>query len=67
MKHLAALSQSLTPDDPTTLFLTNPRHVRRAEKRLAKAQRALARTQKGSARRAKARRRVQGPAWSVTA
>ncbi|WSD71711.1 transposase [Streptomyces sp. NBC_01591] len=58
VKHLAALSQPLTPDDPATLFLTNPRHVRRAEKRLAKAQRALSRTQKGSARRAKARHRV---------
>ncbi|WP_326770824.1 transposase (plasmid) [Streptomyces sp. NBC_01591] len=55
VKHLVALSQPLTPDDPTTFFLTNPRHVRRAEKRLAKAQRALSRTQKGSARRVKAR------------
>ncbi len=58
VKHLAALSQPLTPEDPTTQFITNPRHVHRAEKRLAKAQRALSRTQKGSARRAKARRRV---------
>ncbi|MGW1189326.1 RNA-guided endonuclease InsQ/TnpB family protein [Streptomyces sp. NPDC002559] len=58
VKHLAALSQPLVPDDPATLFVANPRHVRRAEKRLTKAQRALSRTQRGSARRAKARRRV---------
>ncbi|WP_406458731.1 transposase [Streptomyces sp. NBC_00876] len=58
VKYLAALSQPLTPDDPTTLFLINPRHIRRAEKRLAKVQRALSRTQKGSARRTKAHRRV---------
>ncbi|WP_030416442.1 RNA-guided endonuclease InsQ/TnpB family protein [Streptomyces sp. NRRL S-1448] len=58
VKHLAVLSQLLTPDDPASQFVTNPRHVHRAEKRLVKAQRALSRTQKGSARRAKARRRV---------
>ncbi|WUT01673.1 transposase (plasmid) [Streptomyces sp. NBC_00708] len=58
VKHLAALSQPLTPDDPTTMFVANPRHVRRAEKRLSKAQRALSRTQKGSQRRGKARSRV---------
>ncbi|MEU3658020.1 transposase [Streptomyces sp. NPDC032161] len=53
VKQLAALSQPLDPDDPATLFVTNPRHVRQAERRLAKARRALWRTQKGSARRAK--------------
>ncbi|MFF3967881.1 RNA-guided endonuclease TnpB family protein [Streptomyces griseorubiginosus] len=58
VKHLAVLSQPLEPDDDTTAFVTNPRHVWKAEQRLAKAQRALSRTQKGSARRAKARRRV---------
>ncbi|WP_432038699.1 RNA-guided endonuclease InsQ/TnpB family protein [Streptomyces cucumeris] len=58
VKHLAALSQPLDPDDPASAFVANPRHLRQAEKRLAKAQRALSRTQKDSARRAKARRRV---------
>ncbi|MEU4213228.1 RNA-guided endonuclease TnpB family protein [Streptomyces sp. NPDC026206] len=38
--------------------MANPRHVRQAEKRLAKAQRTLSRTEKGSARRHKARSRV---------
>ncbi|MET9175872.1 RNA-guided endonuclease TnpB family protein [Streptomyces misionensis] len=58
VKHLAVLSQPLQPATPATAFVTNPRHVRKAEHRLAKAQRVLARTQKGSARRDKARRRV---------
>ncbi|MEU5499490.1 RNA-guided endonuclease TnpB family protein, partial [Streptomyces griseofuscus] len=58
VKHLAVLSQPLQPDTPATAFVTNPRHVRKAEHRLAKAQRALARTQKGSARRDKARRQA---------
>lgn len=56
VKRLATLSKPLTDD--ASLFLANPRHIRRAEKRLVKAQRALARTQKGSARREKAKRRV---------
>lgn len=55
VKVLAALSKPL-PDG--RVLIENPRHVRAAEKRLAKAQRALSRTQKGSARREKARRRV---------
>ncbi|MFF7234480.1 RNA-guided endonuclease TnpB family protein [Streptomyces sioyaensis] len=55
---MAALSQPLASDNPASQFVSNPRHVRRAEKRLTKAQRALSRTEKGSARRAKARRRV---------
>lgn len=58
VKHLAALSKPLAPGDPSTQYVANPRHVRRAEQRLTKAQRALARTQKGSARRERARRRV---------
>lgn len=58
VKQRAALSQPLIPDEPATLFVANPRHARRAEKRLVKAQRALSRTQKGSVRRTKARRRV---------
>lgn len=58
VKHLAALSKPLDPDDPASAFVANPRHLRQAEHRLAKAQRALSRTQKDSARRAKARRRV---------
>jgi putative transposase len=58
VKHLAVLSQPLLADHPASQFVSNPRHVRRAEKRLAKAQRALSRTEKGSARRGKARRRV---------
>lgn len=55
VKVLAALSKPL-PDGRT--LVENPRHVRAAEKRLAKAQRALSRTQKRSARREKAQRRV---------
>ena len=66
VKHLAALSQPLAPDDPDTAFATNPRHVRQAEHRLAKAQRALSRTEKGSARREKARRRVSRLHHEVT-
>jgi putative transposase len=58
VKHLAALSQPLDPDDEATAFVTNPRHVQKAVRRFVKAQRALARTDKGSARREKARRRV---------
>ncbi|WP_244317564.1 RNA-guided endonuclease InsQ/TnpB family protein [Streptomyces bauhiniae] len=58
VKHLAVLSQPLETDAATTAFVSNPRHIRKAEQQLAKAQRALSRTQKGSARRAKARRRV---------
>ncbi|MDW8478403.1 RNA-guided endonuclease TnpB family protein [Streptomyces scabiei] len=58
VKHLAVLSQPLEPDNAATAFVTNPRHVRKAERRLAKAQQALARTEKGSARRGKARQRV---------
>ncbi|MFJ8335997.1 RNA-guided endonuclease InsQ/TnpB family protein [Streptomyces sp. NPDC094437] len=58
VKHLAALSQPLTPGEPGTAFIANPRHIRKAQHRLTKAQQALARTQKGSGRREKARRRV---------
>lgn len=58
VKRLAALSQPLNRDDPASVFVENPRHLRRATKRLAKAQRALSRTREGSARRGKARRRV---------
>jgi len=39
-------------------LITNPRHLRGRERRLAKAQRALARKQRGSANRAKARIKV---------
>ncbi|MER7877658.1 RNA-guided endonuclease TnpB family protein [Streptomyces solisilvae] len=58
VKRLATLSKPLDPDDPASVFVANPRHLRHAEHRLAKAQRALSRTQKDSTRRAKARRRV---------
>ncbi|MFD5426367.1 RNA-guided endonuclease InsQ/TnpB family protein [Streptomyces sp. NPDC127084] len=58
VKHLAALSEPLHPDTPTSSFVANPRHVRAAEQRLTRAQRALSRTQKGSNRRTKAIRRV---------
>lgn len=57
VKWLAALSKPLDPSNPASALVANPRHVRRAEKRLAKAQRALSRTSKGSARREKAKRR----------
>lgn len=57
VKCLAALSKPLT-DDPSSLTVANPRHLRKATKQLVKAQRALSRTEKGSARREKARRRV---------
>ncbi|MGW7350986.1 RNA-guided endonuclease InsQ/TnpB family protein [Streptomyces sp. NPDC054784] len=58
VKVLAALSKPLQPGDESSRFVVNPRHVRRAEKRLTKAQRALSRTERGSGRREKARRRV---------
>lgn len=58
VKHLAALSRPLVGDDEAALFVENPRHLQRTEKRLLKAQRALSRAAKGSARRGKARRRV---------
>lgn len=58
VKYLAALSQPLDAEDDGTRFVTNPRHVQAAERRLVKAQRALSRKQKGSARREKARREV---------
>ncbi|MER5355868.1 RNA-guided endonuclease TnpB family protein [Kitasatospora sp. NPDC002551] len=58
VKVTAALSQPLNPDDPATDLIANPRHLRKAAKRLAKAQRALSRAQKGSKRREKAKRRV---------
>jgi putative transposase len=44
--------------DGTVETVANPRHLRAAERRLARAQRQLARTRTGSANRAKARRRV---------
>ncbi|MFD3762499.1 RNA-guided endonuclease InsQ/TnpB family protein [Streptomyces sp. NPDC058622] len=55
---LATLSKPLTTGAPDTGTVANPRHVRRAERRLAKAQRKLSRTRKGSARREQAKRRV---------
>jgi putative transposase len=58
VKVLSALSQPLNPKDPATALVANPRHLRKAAKRLAKAQRVLSRTEKGSARREKAKRRV---------
>ncbi|MEU1787078.1 IS607 family element RNA-guided endonuclease TnpB [Streptomyces sparsogenes] len=58
VKYLAALSKPLTPGDSQSQFVTNPRHLRSAAKRLTKAQRALSRTEKGSQRREKAKRRV---------
>src|SRR5690606_19690045 len=67
VKHLAALSKPLTPGDDSSRFITNPRHLQAAEKRLVKAQRALSRTQKGSARREKAKRRVARLHHEVTA
>ncbi|MFI7065455.1 RNA-guided endonuclease InsQ/TnpB family protein [Kribbella sp. NPDC050124] len=44
--------------DGTTEKVENPRHLRKAERRLAHAQKAMSRKQKGSANRNKARRRV---------
>lgn len=58
VKVLAALSKPLLDDDPSSVLVVNPRHLKRAGKRLVKAQRTLSRTQKGSARREKAKRRV---------
>jgi putative transposase len=44
--------------DSTTVKVENPRHLRKAERRLVHAQKALLRKQEGSANRSKARRRV---------
>lgn len=49
---------AVATSDGTTELVPNPRHLRAAERRLAKAQRVLSRKRKGSANRAKARRRV---------
>lgn len=58
VKYLAALSEPLQSDASSTTFVPNPRHLKAAEKRLAKAQRALSRAALGSARREKAKRRL---------
>jgi putative transposase len=49
---------AVAASDGTTETVTNPRHLRAAERSLACAQRALSRKRKGSANRAKARHRV---------
>ena len=53
-----AVFAAVAASDGTTELVANPRHLRAAERRLAKAQRALSRKRKGSANRAKARHRV---------
>ncbi|MFD8789446.1 RNA-guided endonuclease InsQ/TnpB family protein [Streptomyces vinaceus] len=58
VKTLAALSQPLDPADPGSILVANPRHLTRAQDRLATAQRKLSRTEKGSRRRDRARRTV---------
>jgi putative transposase len=49
---------TIAATDGTTEKFKNPRHLRKAEGRLARAQKVLSRKQKGSANRNKARRRV---------
>ncbi|MFJ2202930.1 RNA-guided endonuclease InsQ/TnpB family protein [Streptomyces violaceusniger] len=56
--YLAVLSDRLRRDDPDSIVVEHPRHLKKSLGRLVKAQRALARTVNGSARRAKAARRV---------
>ncbi|MFI1184143.1 transposase [Streptomyces sp. NPDC020799] len=63
VKHLAALSKPHHSDDPSSLFIANPRHLRRVQKKLVKAQRALRHAQKGSAGREKAIRRRSSSGW----
>ncbi|MGI5526839.1 RNA-guided endonuclease InsQ/TnpB family protein [Streptomyces syringium] len=60
VKVLAALSKpfSISPGDPEGHFVSNPRHGRAGQGRLARAQRAYARTAKGSRGRVKAARRI---------
>ena len=49
---------AVVASDGSTESVPNPRHLRTAERRLARAQRQLSRKRKGSANRAKARHRV---------
>jgi transposase len=49
---------TIVASDGTVETLANPRHLRAAERRLARAQRQLSRKRKGSKNRAKARLRV---------